>query len=177
MRYKFLVFLFFLILLFASGINVRADFKEQVYFLEGIVVLENKQKLAIVYEKISKDKGAYHTLKEGDKLGVYTVKKIEKDKIILAKGDKEWILPLHGAFKGEVVEVKEEPKKVEVREVRVGEEIPPEKIDEERINENFRIIMRKILKKESMKIQELKEQKEEGEGKGEIKEKKGGELK
>ncbi|RLI00329.1 hypothetical protein DRO38_06685 [Candidatus Bathyarchaeota archaeon] len=175
MRYKSSVFLFFLIILSTPGINLRADSKGHVYFLEGTVIIENKQKLAIVYEKISKDKGTYHTLKEGDKLGIYTVKKIKKDKIILAKGDKEWVLPLHGAFKGEVVEVKKEPKKVELREVRVGEEIPPEKIDEEKINERFRIIMRKTLEKESMKMQELKKQKE-NEGKGEIKER-GGELK
>jgi len=172
MRYKSFVFLF-LILLFASGINVRADFKGQVYFLEGIVVLENKQKLAIVYEKISKDKGAYHTLKEGDKLGVYTVKKIEKDKIILAKGDKEWILPLHGAFKGEVVEVKEEPKKVEVREVRVGEEIPPEAIDHEKIQENIEKLMRKaILEREKLREVLRGEGGQEGLGK-----KEGGERK
>jgi len=175
MRYKFSVFLFFLIILSTPGINLRADSKGHVYFLEGTVIIENKQKLAIVYEKISKDKGTYHTLKEGDKLGVYTVKKIKKDKIILAKGDKEWVLPLHGAFKGEVVEVKKEPKKVELREVRVGEEIPPEAIDHEKIQENIEKLMRKaILEREKLREVLRGEGGQEGLGKDE---KEGGERK
>lgn len=130
--------LLILLILLNLGISFGAESKKEVYFLEGIVILRNQEKLAIVYEEKGKEKGIYHELKEGDELGEYTVKRIEKDKIILRKKDKEWELPLHGAFKGEVEETKKETKKEEFRVIKSTEPLPEDaKWDREAIRRTF----------------------------------------
>jgi len=127
-----------LLILLNLGISFGAEPKKEVYFLEGIVILRSQEKLAIVYEEKGKEKGIYHELKEGDELGEYTVKRIEKDKIILRKKDKEWELPLHGAFKGEVKETRKETKKEEFRVIKSTEPLPEDaEWDREAIRRTF----------------------------------------